>query len=244
MDTNYYFAENGEYLSSAPANAGSMPPQNAVRTAPTFKDGFWPVRGNEGDEWVLVEDHRGKTGWVSGTPTRIDALGPLPENWQDDQPPEPDTRTVGEKRRDDFVREADPLRDQALAYDLEMEALFLTGEADQAAATDEKRRRFLSAYLEKKKEIRARHPKGHGGERSAAPIEPAAPNTSDAPVAPDTPDASGGERTLYLTSAGTVHRSGCRYTSAPGRWVTEGEVRVLGGKAKPCGLCKAGAPEE
>ena len=238
MDTNYYFAENGAYLSSAPANAGSMPPQNAVRTAPAFKDGFWPVRGQEGDEWVLVEDHRGRTGWVNGTPTHIDALGPLPENWQDDQPPELDTRTVGEKRRDDFAREADPLRNQALAYDLEMEALFLTGEAEQAAAADEKRRRFLSAYLEKKKEIRARHPKANEGEKPAAQIVPAAPDVLDAP------DASDSERTLYLTSAGTFHRSGCRYTSAHGRWATESEVRALGGKAKPCGLCKAGLPEE
>lgn len=225
MENNHYFAENGVYLSSAPANAGSMPPENAVRTPPPFRDGYWPVWERERGAWALREDHRGRTGWVDGAPATIAALGPLPDNWTDEPPPRPDTRTAAERRRDDFAAEADPLREQAVAYQLEAEALRLAGETEQAAA-EGKRLQFLARYLAKKKQIRARHPKEDARDAAGAAEEE---NAGPA---------------LYLTSSGTYHRSGCRYTSSAGRWVTAGELRALGGKTKPCCLCKAALPEE
>ncbi len=50
-----------------------------------------------------------------------------------------------------------------------------------------------------------------------------------------------GKSRLYLTSSGTLHRAGCRYTSAPGRWIGERETPA---GAKPCRHCKPEIGEE
>jgi hypothetical protein len=82
---NHYYDENGVYTGSAPAHAGSLPPANAVRTPPPSRPGFWPVRS--GDEWRLVEDHRGEQGRLNGRRAVIVDLGPLPEGWNAPEPP-------------------------------------------------------------------------------------------------------------------------------------------------------------
>ena len=80
---NHYFDENGIYTGSAPAYPGTVPPDNALRDAPPRKDGHWPVRDVGGTGWILVEDHRGREGWLNGRPAMIAAPGPLPEGWKD-----------------------------------------------------------------------------------------------------------------------------------------------------------------
>ena len=55
MTTNYYYDTNRFYTHQMPANAGSLPPQNAVRNAPTFILGYWPKWTEEG--WVNIENH-------------------------------------------------------------------------------------------------------------------------------------------------------------------------------------------
>lgn len=92
MEINYYYDNNGFYTHQMPANAGSLPPQNAVRFAPTFEAGFWPqlVDGT----WQNKENHTNRTYegqpqiptdyWMPNdtwdTPARhMTEFGPLPE---------------------------------------------------------------------------------------------------------------------------------------------------------------------
>ena len=91
MEINYYYDNNGFYTHQMPANAGSLPPQNAVRFAPTFEAGFWPqlVDGT----WQNKENHTNRTYegqpqiptdyWLASdawdSPARhMSDLGPLP----------------------------------------------------------------------------------------------------------------------------------------------------------------------
>ena len=91
MEINYYYDNNGFYTHQMPANAGSLPPQNAVRNAPTFILGYWPKWTEEG--WVNIENHTAheydgtprepKLYWLPGDtwdmPARhMSDLGPLP----------------------------------------------------------------------------------------------------------------------------------------------------------------------
>lgn len=84
---NHYFDAQGIYTGSAAANPGSAPPLNALRTPPPKKTGCWPVVNAEGTGWDLIEDQRGREGFVDGRPVRMDRLGPLPPGWTDQPPP-------------------------------------------------------------------------------------------------------------------------------------------------------------
>ena len=85
--TNYYFDKNGIYESSAPATKGTNPPDNAIRVSPPEHDkGLCPVLNANRDGWTLVEDHRGKEGYVNGQATKIEDVGPLPQGWTDEEP--------------------------------------------------------------------------------------------------------------------------------------------------------------
>jgi hypothetical protein len=68
------------YTVSAPFNAGSTKPENALRgKQPTIKKGLWPCE-QEG-KWVQIEDHRGESGWVDGEPFTVADIGPYPSGW-------------------------------------------------------------------------------------------------------------------------------------------------------------------
>lgn len=95
MQNNYFnldqsLVHRGEtvypYTHSLPAMPDTLPPDDATRTAPAKKTGFWPCWN--GKKWVQVEDHRGKEGYVDGKAHTVAKLGPLPEGWSD-TPPEP-----------------------------------------------------------------------------------------------------------------------------------------------------------
>ena len=88
------------YTHTAPANPGSMRPDNALRVALPFEftgDGravkqnvspeyqnLWP--GEIKGAWVLIEDHRGEKGWLDGQETEIKDFGPLPLGWSAETP--------------------------------------------------------------------------------------------------------------------------------------------------------------
>ena len=93
MTTNYYYDTNRFYTHQMPANAGSLPPQNAVRLAPAFKPLCWPKL--VGGAWQNIENHTARE--YDGTPKEATAywlptdswdtparhmteFGPLPEN--------------------------------------------------------------------------------------------------------------------------------------------------------------------
>ncbi|OTP90473.1 hypothetical protein B6D12_06215 [Gilliamella apicola] len=59
---NYYFDNTNElnpYTYQMYAHDGTLPPDNALRIEPEFRDGFHPCAKN--GEWILVDDHRGTT---------------------------------------------------------------------------------------------------------------------------------------------------------------------------------------
>lgn len=59
------------------------PPDAALPSA-------WHRWKRQGDAWVVVEDHRGRAGWLAdGTPHTVMALGPLPDGWIEVEPPRP-----------------------------------------------------------------------------------------------------------------------------------------------------------
>ncbi|CDL87196.1 tail fiber assembly protein [Xenorhabdus cabanillasii] len=59
---NYYFDKNKNYQPFTfitEATPGSFPPENAVRTKPPTRTGYWPCMIDT--EWQLLPDNRGKT---------------------------------------------------------------------------------------------------------------------------------------------------------------------------------------
>lgn len=218
---NHYYDENGIYTISAIANAGTIPPDGALRTPPPEREGFWPVLNAAGDGWELVEDHRGEEGWRNGVPSRIEEIGPLSEDWSAEPPKPPAVTDPGELRRMAFSVEADPFRDAALSYRLEAEALRQSGDTAAAERVEEKCRRELARYSEKKSEIRSRYPKDT--DTPPTPLD-AVPDVDDILV--------------YLTRSGVYHREGCGYTNAAGEWTRLSAVEADHPGAKPCGRCK------
>lgn len=157
---NHYFNEKGEYTLTTVAYEGTIPAPNCVRMESMLKvtAGFWPVVNAAKDGFDLVEDHRGKEGWLDGKRVKVTDVGPLPDDWSDTPPEKPDTRTTDEKRFEAYVLEADYLRDQALSYQLEADACRLDGDDEAAVIAEEKRDTYLRLYRAKKEEIRAKYP--------------------------------------------------------------------------------------
>lgn len=217
---NHYFDADGVYTGSAPANTGTLPPDTALRTAPPARQGYWPVLNGTRDGWELVEDHRGEEGWLDGSPATLHTLGPLPSGWQTLPPEQPGPADPAEMRKAAYHAEADPLRELAFSYKAEAEALRLAGDDDAAGRAEKKYRNQLTLYLERKNEIRLRHPKTDGG------------------TTPDGDGEPGEEPAFYLTRSGIYHKNGCVHTRAAGEWLPLAVIRTGHPKAKPCGACR------
>ena len=78
----YQYTADGYYAGEA-ASYGILP-NNATSTAPAIVQGKVP-RWN-GKNWVQVEDHKGKSGYVDGQPYEMKEYGPLPDGWSDTPP--------------------------------------------------------------------------------------------------------------------------------------------------------------
>lgn len=81
---NYYFDNTNElkpFTHELEANDDTLPPDNALRIAPEFKDGHWPCEKN--GEWIQIEDHRDKTVYNIETQeaSKIEYLGSIKENF-------------------------------------------------------------------------------------------------------------------------------------------------------------------
>ncbi|MBT0338981.1 tail fiber assembly protein, partial [Morganella morganii] len=68
------------YTGFSYANEGSLPPLNALRIEPDFKEGFCPCEKD--GAWINVPDYRGVTAYNKETarPVKIDDVGELPDN--------------------------------------------------------------------------------------------------------------------------------------------------------------------
>ncbi|OCG45763.1 hypothetical protein A9G34_01305 [Gilliamella sp. Choc4-2] len=86
---NYYFDNTNElkpFTHELEANDNTLPPDNALRIKPEFKNGYWPCMQN--DAWVLVEDNRYKTVYNIETkaPIKIDYLGEIRDGFTELEP--------------------------------------------------------------------------------------------------------------------------------------------------------------
>jgi hypothetical protein len=81
---NYYFDNTNEvkpFTHELEANSDTLPPDNALRIAPKFKNGYWPCMQN--GAWTLVEDNRGKTVYNIETKEaeKIDYFGAIKDDF-------------------------------------------------------------------------------------------------------------------------------------------------------------------
>lgn len=208
---NHYFNEQGEYQFSTQAYLGSIPSPDSLRADNEIDipEGFWPVLNAAGDGWNLVEDHRGKEGWVLGERIKIATVGPLPEGWSDTQPAMDDTRSPEEKRQAAYTVEADGYFYQAQFYQAEAEGLRLLDKVTEAATAEETAHDYLRRYAERKAEIRARFP-----------------------------DDGKTRYFVGGSNADIYHKRGCGYAPTTGFWKRPGEIKLLNMAARPCEKCK------
>lgn len=75
------------YLYSTAANPDSMPPDNALRIGPIYRDGFWPCETD--GQWQYLPDYRGKTAYRTdnGQPETVQTVGELPAHLTLTAPP-------------------------------------------------------------------------------------------------------------------------------------------------------------
>jgi len=62
------------------------------------------VAALQGGAWALVEDHRGRSGWLHGAPAVVTHLGPLPGGWSDTVPEPPAAELAAQVRAERDVR--------------------------------------------------------------------------------------------------------------------------------------------
>lgn len=88
---NYYFNTEHPlkpFTHVLEANENTLPPDNALRVEPDFKEGFHPCE-KEG-AWIMVEDYRGKTIFSLQDPSimeEVEDIGKIKEGFTLDAPP-------------------------------------------------------------------------------------------------------------------------------------------------------------
>lgn len=88
---NHYFDRDGVYTMSTHAYPETTPSPDCIRTGDklAIPPHYWPVVNSDKSGFDMMEDHRGKSGYVDGRHIKIAALGPLPEGWSDEPPESP-----------------------------------------------------------------------------------------------------------------------------------------------------------
>ena len=81
---NYYYDNTNDlkpYTHQLEANDDTLPPDNALRIAPTFKEGYCPCE--QDGKWIQVEDNREKTAYNIETKeaVEIDYIGQIKEGF-------------------------------------------------------------------------------------------------------------------------------------------------------------------
>ena len=81
---NYYYDNTNEFrpfTHQLEANDDTLPPDNALRISPTFREGYCPCE--QDGKWILVEDNREKTAYNLETKeaVKVDYLGKIKEGF-------------------------------------------------------------------------------------------------------------------------------------------------------------------
>lgn len=81
---NYYYDNTNDskpFTHQLEANDDTLPPDNALRIAPIFKDGYCPCE--QDGKWILVEDNREKTAYNLETKeaVKVDYLGKIKDGF-------------------------------------------------------------------------------------------------------------------------------------------------------------------
>ena len=91
MKIHHYHPQTGECLGAGAADPNPLEPGEWLVPAhatpeapPEVPEGLAAVW--QGEAWALVEDHRGRRGWLDGEPAVVADLGPLPAGWRDTAP--------------------------------------------------------------------------------------------------------------------------------------------------------------
>lgn len=157
---NHFYDDNGEFLATTLAREGTTPGPNCIRLENPVEipSGFWPVTNATKTGFDMVENHRGKEGYVNGELIKITVLGPLPDGWSATPPVLPDVRSAADKRRDAYNVESDSLFLQAQLYQSEAEGMRLLGKEAEAMEAEAHAKDFLKQYAESKLVIRQRFP--------------------------------------------------------------------------------------
>jgi hypothetical protein len=107
MTVYSYDPKTGEYTGETIADpsplepGGYLYPANTTETAPPSV-GKHTAAVWDGHHWNVVEDWRGKSGYVNGEPFEIKNLGPLSKGWSDTPPP-PSEEELNEQRRAEIL---------------------------------------------------------------------------------------------------------------------------------------------
>ena len=136
-----YDSQTGEYLGETTAHESPrelgkyLIPANATETAPP-KTGEHETAMWDGKAWQVVEDWRGRDGYINGEPTTIEALGPLPAGWSD-TPPEPSEKEKAEMRKGEILAKLSTLDAQSIRPTREIAEAAIKGEVPPQRALDE-----------------------------------------------------------------------------------------------------------
>lgn len=130
----------------------------AIAPPPPLESGYCARITKAHDEWEILEDHRGREGWIDGRQARIETVGPLPDGWADEPPEAPDTRAPEEKRRAAYRDEVDPVCAQITGYRLEAESRRASGDEAEADSLDAKANALVASLADIKSAIRERYP--------------------------------------------------------------------------------------
>lgn len=102
-----YNSKTGEYTGEGNAQVSPKEPGKYLIPAHATEDKP-PTPGEheaavwQGGAWQIIGDWRGSKGYVSGEPTEIEELGPLPDGWSE-TPPEPTLEEAKENKKKELA---------------------------------------------------------------------------------------------------------------------------------------------
>jgi hypothetical protein len=126
MPKFYYYDNNDTFkpFSFYVFSNGSIPFPDGVYTtvAPSFEPGKYPCFN--GDDWDLIEDHRGEIGYINDVPFQITTLGPYPEGFTLTPPP-PSQEEINAALKATYLKQLEEIDQKSIRTLRELEVLLI-----------------------------------------------------------------------------------------------------------------------